>query len=373
MQSLHPPEGRLETGTMRARPDPPPFGGWWRAATVGVGALLLALSGLEVLQRLARPLALLLAALVIAAALAPIVGWLERRLPRTLAVALVYLVLLLAVGGVGWLVVPVLLDQLVILVGQLPALIERARALLDRYDRLNSYGLVAALAGRAGGLLGRVVELPLALASSVLEAMLVVTMSAYWLVALPATRRFTLSLVPAARRSGAEETLGAMGHAMGGYLRAVVIHAAIIGTIVYAGLALIGVEYPLVLAVIAGLGELIPILGPFLAAVPALGIALLDSPRQALIVLAFYLIMQQIESNLLTPYIMRRQTDIPPLLTLFALLAGGALGGTLYALLAIPLTGALRVLILRAITPAVREWTGAGEPATPDAPREERR
>ena len=370
MQSLQPSEGRPNARTVQAYPDLPPFGSWWRAAIVGAVALLLALGGLEVLQCLARPLALLLAALVIAAALAPIVGWLDRWLPRTLAIALIYLLLLLVLGGIGWLVVPVLLDQLVILAAQLPALIERARVLLDRYDRFNSYGLVSALQSRTGGLLGRVVALPLALASSVLEAVLVVTMSAYWLIALPAARRFALSLVPAARREGVGETVGAMGHALGGYLRAVVIHAAIVGTIVYGGLSLIGVEYPLVLAVIAGLGELVPILGPFLAAVPALGIALLDSPRQALIVLVFYLIMQQIESNLLTPYIMRRQVAIPPLLTLFALLAGGALGGILYALLAIPLTGALRVLLLRAIAPAVREWTGAGEPAVTGEPQE---
>ncbi len=88
-------------------------------------------------------------------------------------------------------------------------------------------------------------------------------------------------------------------------------------------------------------------------------IALLDSPQQAIVVTIFFIALQQLESNLLVPFIMRHQADVPPLLSLIALLSGSALGGFVGALIAIPLAGALRVLVVRVIAPAEREWSGA--------------
>lgn len=116
----------------------------------------------------------------------------------------------------------------------------------------------------------------------------------------------------------------------------------------------IGVQYPLVLALISASSEPIPVIGPIIGAVPALAVALLDSPTQALIVLAFKVGLQQFEGQLLAPNIMRRQTDVPQLLVLFALLAGTAVGGLLGALVAIPLAGALKVVVMRIIAPALR-------------------
>ena len=362
---------RQREASSAARPsgaDPTPAGAWpaggrgWGANIVVFALALAAAFGLlEFIQLVSRPLALLLAAIVIAVTLAPAVAWLERRLPRALAIGLVYLLLLLILGLVGWLVVPLVLDQARTLATNVPALIERARGWLDRFDRLDQVGLI-----------GTLVALPLAIVSSATELLLVLAMSAYWLLAMPALRRFALSLFPTRHHERADTTLGAMGSTMGGYVRSVLIDSAIIGALVYAGLGVIGVEYPLVLALIAGLSEVVPIVGPILGAIPAVGIALLDSPTQALIVLAFFVVVQQVESNLLTPYIMRRQTDIPPILTLFALIAGSAVGGILYALIAIPLAGALRVLVLRVVAPAVRGWSGAGKAAEGEAQRASR-
>lgn len=351
---------------------PPPSsprvgGGGWRVVAGGALALALALGLLDLVRLLQRPLALLLAAIVIASALAPVVARLGRWLPRALAVGIVYLGLLVAVGGIGWAVVPFLLDQAMDLFLNIPALIERARRALARFDRLDSIGLVGTVQSRVGGLTGGLIALPLTVVSSVGEIVLVTVLSAYWLLAAPALEWFTLSLLPRPQRRETRAVLGQIGHTMGGYARAVVLAALSIGGIVYVGLLLIGVDYPLVLALVAGLAELVPLVGPFIGAVPALAVALLDSPAQALIVLVFFIVVQQIEGNLLTPYVLRRQTDIPPLLTLLALLAGGVSGGLLYALVAIPLVGALRVLVLRVVAPALQRWTGAGTGVAADA------
>ncbi len=116
------------------------------------------------------------------------------------------------------------------------------------------------------------------------------------------------------------------------------------------------------LALLAALGEFVPVVGPIAASVPAIVIALLDSPLKALLVLAFYAVVQLAESYLLLPNVMRTQSDIPPLLVLFALAAGGAIGGILGALVAIPLAGAIQVLVVRVLAPTVRRWTGAPNP-----------
>jgi len=159
-----------------------------------------------------------------------------------------------------------------------------------------------------------------------------------------------------------------MGQTMGGYVRATGINGVIIGAMTYVGLLVIGVEYTLVLAVLAGLGEFLPVVGPIFAAIPAIAIALIESPQQAIVVTIFYIALQQLESNLLVPFIMRQQADVPPLLSLFALLAGSALGGLLGAIVAIPLAGALRVLVVRVLAPAEREWSGAEPQGGREAP-----
>ena len=123
-------------------------------------------------------------------------------------------------------------------------------------------------------------------------------------------------------------------------------------------------QFPLILAVIAALWEFLPVVGPLLAVVPAVAIALLVSPTQALVVFVFYAVVQVLQSYVLMPNIVRQQTQIPPLLILFALLAGASIGGVLGVVVAIPLAGALQVLTLQVVAPGVRRWSGAHEPET---------
>src|SRR5699024_1995573 len=111
--------------------------------------------------------------------------------------------------------------------------------------------------------------------------------------------------------------------------------------------------------IFAAFGELIPILGPNLAAIPAIVVAFLDSWQLALAVAVFYLVLQQLESNIFVPLIMRNQANIPPLLVIISVAFGGTMAGILGAIVAIPAAGALRVIILQVVAPAIRRWTGA--------------
>ncbi len=201
-------------------------------------------------------------------------------------------------------------------------------------------------------------SLPLTIFASLTELLLIFFLSLYWLIAQPKLRAYVLSLVPGEQRAKTGDMLTEIGQTIGGYVRGTIIDALIVAALTYVGLLVIGLRFPLVLAIIAGIGELIPVVGPILSAVPALGIALVTGDGNFMLVLGFYVALQQIESNVLVPLVMRSQAHIPPLLSLFAFFVGTAVAGIVGALIAIPLFGALQVIVVRMLVPAERRWAG---------------
>lgn len=347
------------TAARAAGAAPPREGPTWRSVPQLAAALALGIGGLYLLRILIAPIAYLVLAITIGEALAPLVERLQRRLPRGLAIGVVYACLAVVVGLLGWIVVPGLISQGQELAQRAPALIDQARDLAARVNRVIG-GQVGSLASAGlGRLAGVLVALPLQILGVLLDMVLILFLSIYWLSGAPALQRFFLSLFPADRRPRAADVLGDMGQAMGGYVRGAAINAVIMGALAYVGLLAIGVDYAVVLGVLTMLGEPVPYIGPIIAAVPVVLVALLDSPTKALLAIALYTALQQLEGNVLTPYIMRRQTEVPGALVLFALLAGSAVGGLLGALVALPVAGAVRIFAVQVIAPAVRRRTGA--------------
>ena len=341
---------------------------WWRAAAILGIAFVAALTFADIIWLLIQPLTLIVVAIVIAQALSPLVSMVERALPHALAVISVYLGLVLLTGLIGWFVVPLLVGEGQAIVEDTPAVVEQARNWLTTMipsDGTASNQILNWAETGAERFSNQLLTLPMTVFSSAIDFVVVIFLSAYWLIFTPALRRFTLSLFPEEKRLWVDSVMDEMGATMGGYVRGTLIDGVIIGVLTYIGLMIIGVQYVLLLAILSGLGELIPVVGPILAAVPAIFVGFIESPQQAGIVLLFFLVLQQTESNLLVPLIMRNQADIPPLLSLIAVVTGAALGGFLTAILAIPIFGALRILIVRVVAPAERDWTGVD-----DAPNE---
>jgi putative heme transporter len=332
----------------------------WRSSRALAIGLIGGGGALALLWLLARPLALLITAVVIALALAPLVAWLERWLPRALAVVVVYLTVLAGFAVGGFFVVSPLIGQVQSLLVELPGLATTALDWLDRGDRfISAVPLTDTIVGQLTNLAASVVALPLTLLSSLLEVVLVIFLSIYWLLAMPAMSRFVGSLVAEKQRDEVHRLLGKVGQTMGGYVRGVAINIVLVGGLMYIGLLLIGVPFPLVFALLTGFAEVIPILGPIAAGAVVVAFTLVESPSTALLVLIFVIILQQIEGNILTPFVMHQQTDIPPLLVLIALVAGGGVGGLLGAIVAIPVAGALRVVVVELVAPAIRTAYGA--------------
>lgn len=326
-------------------------------------AFVAAVAALLVIWLLARPISLVLGGIIIAQALSPLVDRLARWMARSLAIAAVYISLLGLLGLLGWIIVPALVEQGQDLVDRAPSLYEGALAWLTQYEvfdgRLTTDNIQEQVTGQIGQFGSTLVNLPLIIISTLFETLLVVIVSVYWIIAGPTLRSFTLSLFPEERQARVSSVMSEMGQTMGGYVRGIAINSSLLGVAAFIGLSLIGVQYALVLALIAAVLDIVPIIGPIVASVPIVGVALLDSPTTALITLVFWVAVQQLESYVTLPFIMHYQADVPPLLVLLAVFGGESVGGILGALVAIPLAGALRIFVIRVVAPAIRRWTGA--------------
>ncbi|MBA3891052.1 MAG: AI-2E family transporter [Gemmatimonadaceae bacterium] len=333
----------------------------WRYVLPGTLALLLGFGLLLGVRMIARPIGFLIIAIAIAEALRPVVERLQRHIPRSAAISLVYLIVGGGFGVLAWIVVPVLIAQGQELLLRAPELMERIEAIGRNNGAAFGSGLSDAVDATSRRLGAIVLSLPLKVFGALINVVVVVFLSVYWLVGSDALEKFTMSLLPPRRHDETRAVLREAGQAMGGYVRGAAINALAMGTLAYIALTLIGVNYALALSILTMLAEPIPIIGPIVAAVPVVAVALLQSPQLALMALGVYVVLQQLEGQLLTPNIMRSQTDMPQTVVLFAVMAGAATGGLLGVIAALPLAAALRVLTIRAVVPIVRRWTGADQ------------
>jgi predicted PurR-regulated permease PerM len=349
----------------------------WQKALIVQLALLASLALLWVLWQVVSPLlhTLLLFALgaVLAFALTVPVDRLASRIGnRGAAIAVVYLlVVLVVVGGLALLAGPFAV-QASALVTDLP---RYATELQDRLPQFQStlagYGVQTDLKASAttaieqGGteilkqLLTKVTEV----GGLVFDTLLVLVISVYFVADGARFRTRSLALIPAEQRSRAVFVEQNIGRVLGGYLRGQLTLAAIIGIATGIGMSLLGLPYAIVLGVLAGLLELVPMFGPILSAVPALVVAAFLPFPTVFWVLLFFLAIQQIENNVLAPRISGHAVGLHPLGAMFALLAGFQLAGVIGGLFAVPIAGVLWVLIGAAyrntvVQPRpVRAWT----------------
>lgn len=188
---------------------------------------------------------------------------------------------------------------------------------------------------------------------------LALVMSFYWLTTREKLLDLLLHLSPVRHRATTEAVWNDIENTLGAYVRGQVLLMLAVGVASFIGLFALRIPYALPLAVVAGLTEAIPVVGPIAGAVPAVLIAFSESPVKGLLVVALYILIQQVESNILVPKVMESNVGLNPLLVIIALVAGGMLNGITGAILAIPIAGAVQVLIQHlVIQPALlkRQW-----------------
>jgi predicted PurR-regulated permease PerM len=321
-----------------------------------------------VIERFLHILVLLLASFLLAYLLGPFVDRLERlRLPRIVAILIVYLVIIGTVTlGVILLIGP-LTAQLQSLVETLPTLVEPkagAPSGIDRFFQENGIPLdVAELRTRLGeyvssagtSLLGGTLAIVAGLVTFVTDLFLMLAITFYLLLDGRSMHNRGLRLLPATARERWFFIEATLNRVLGGYIRGQILVAITVGVAAGVGSALMGVQYPLVIGLLAFLFEFIPLIGPVLGMVPAVLIALFQSPGLALWVIIYFIVLQQVESNVIVPRVSGHAVGLHPLAALLALLAGVELGGLGGALLAVPVAGVLYVVALAIYSDATKQ------------------
>jgi len=300
-------------------------------------------------------LVLIYVSVLLAIGFSPLVRLIERqrvlpvgtRVPRWLAILIVYLAILGVLAGIGFAIVPPFVVQAREFATHLPQLIERAQHFLVARDVLRetrSFGEIVQQAPGGGDVVGKMLLTFWGLFGGMLGVVSIVILTFYLLVDSETVFRAVVRLFPKERRLRVHAVSGQISVKVSAWLVGQLMLSAIIGVTSATWLGLLGMPYFYVLALIAAIGELIPIVGPILAALPGIAIALASSWRLALGVAAFYLAQQQLEANVLVPKMMERQVGLTPVAIMIALLLGGGLLGIPGAILAVPTAAILQVV-----------------------------
>lgn len=310
----------------------------------------------------------------LAIALMPAVDALERHGVRSgLAVPLVCLAALVAVGLMAWALVPPLVNQTTELIEATPDALDditRGRGPLGFLQ--TDYGLAdrarEALEERNGDSLLGFTSPALGVVRGIITA-LVATLTIFFLVffMLQEGRRWTtaaLDLVPAPSRPRWERVLAGITRTVRGYVTGNLLISLIAGVVTFLTLLAVGVPYALPLAVLVAVLDLVPLVGATLATAVVAAIALGEGVVPFLIVLAVMIVYQQLENHLLQPLIYGRTVELSPLMVLIAVLVGGQIAGIIGALLAIPIAGSIQVILMEVIDAqkerARARWTADG-------------
>ena len=299
-------------------------------------------------------------AILFASALDPLIDLIRGRAPvaRGAALLLVYAVFFVAVAALVLLVVPGAINQFNDLGSRATPVLDDARSWAATIEpRALSTGLVGLIDSIQRTISPRATDVPqpdelialgLTFAEILVSISSLLALVYFWLTERARLQRFALALVPSERRAGAREAWNEIELRLGAWARGQLIVMGSIGIATTIAYFLIGLEGPLLLGLIAALAEAIPIIGPALGAVPALGVAALTGRIELVILVAVvYIVIQVIEGNVLVPVVMHNAIGVPPFLVFVSILVGAAVAGIPGALISVPLVAAGLVVVER--------------------------
>ena len=331
----------------------------------GLGVLIALLIGGAVVS-LATILTYIGAALFLALGLDPIVTWLEKKgMKRPLAILTVLLGVLGVLAGLVLAIIPVIAEQVQTLVTQIPRLIESFadgslnQSIKDALPWVAVDDLLAQVTDTISdptflsSLGGGVLKAGLGIATGVFGAVVIVILMLYFTASLGSLKRGIYQLIPASKRVGFIDISEQISQSVGRYVVGQLTLALVNGVLSFVVLTfVIRAEYSALLAFIAFLGSLIPLVGTISASVViTLAVLLFDGTPTVLWVAGYYLIYMQVEAYVITPRIMTRAVKVPGVVVVIAALAGGTLLGLLGALVAIPVAASILLIIKQVVVP----------------------
>ena len=347
-----------ESAPPPSRPTPIPISRRTRTILVGAGALLFVL----LLWKAPSVLTLSIGGIALAVVLSHPVSALARVMPRGVAILISFLLVAGALVAMIIGIVPMLVQQLGALVEAAPGILQRiGDRLPSLLDGLAELGLLPAepeafvanvqqellgtVQGFAGSLLGRLRGVVTGVVGAVVTVFGVVFVAAYLLADARTINAAVLRAAPHRYRRDVRDLWNAFAYTLSRYLGGLALSLAIQGILSAVALYFIGVPYAALLGAWVAITALIPFLGAILGAIPAVLLALSVSPMTALITAVLFLIIQQLEGNVLTPRIQGQAVRVHPVIIFLAVLAAGELAGIVGVIFAVPALAVARVLV----------------------------
>jgi predicted PurR-regulated permease PerM len=317
----------------------------------GAAGVAITVALLELAIRARSVLVLIGLALFIAAGLDPVVSWLtRRRVPRAAAVVIVLLALAGVIGGFIAAAIPPLAAQTSSLIAELPHYAHVLQNHNSELGRLNAkyhiqQHLSHLLATRSSALIGGVLGAGALVLDTLTSTLVVIMLVVYFLAGMVQIKRFSYRLAPGSRRARVILLGDEIFTKVGGFVLGNVVTSVIAGLGTYLWMLAFGIPYPILLGLFVALLDLIPVIGSTIGGAVVSLVALTVSLPVAIATLAFYIGYRLFEDYVLTPRIMGSAVKVPAVVSVVAVLVGGALLGIVGALVAIPVAAALRLLL----------------------------
>ncbi len=323
--------------------------------------LILVVFAFWLLYRFNQVVFSLFIAIVIGTVIRPAVGWLNKRgIPRVAEVILVYFLFVILLIGFILLLFPLLLEQGIVIVAAGPGYYQNLLGWMQNNPNQLIFHLSTVLPATLQTVdsvqqtgqevmdsAGQALVYMATLGKFILLSLAIFLLAFHWTVDGPRSIQSLLFLIPQNRRESIAELIEAMESKVGFYIIGQGILCAIIGVMALIAYLLIGLPNAVILALIAGILEAVPMIGPLLGAIPAALIALSIAPSKLIWVIVATLVIQQLENSLLVPRIMRKAVGVNPFVSLLSIFAFSSLFGVIGALMAIPIAAILQLLLNR--------------------------
>lgn len=314
---------------------------------------LVAFVVLVIFLYLVRDLLLMIfVAIVIASGLDPLIDFFyKRKIPRTLSLLVVYIFLIAIISLILYVLVPPIVEQVQQLVIVLPQYFEIVSNYLgDNFNFFeeevaNVEDITKSITGKFGDFATNIYDTLSEFLGGLLTLIIVLVLSFYFTVEENNFKKFIASITPTKHRPYIEDLVERIQRQIGLWLRGQLTLAIVIGIFIFIGLTILDVRYALVLALLAAVFEIVPYIGPIIAAIPAVFLAFNQSPVTGLVVIGLYILVQQLENHLLAPKIMGKTVGLNPLIIILVILVGSKIAGVMGAILAVPAATALQVFL----------------------------
>ncbi len=312
-------------------------------------------------------------AFIIVYLLRPLVNLMvSRNIPRIVAVSIVYILVIFSLTLTFIFVVPMVIDQTSDLVNNFPEYsregLKSVSDLQIAFYKIHLPAEVESLFEEIAdssrnsvlAIISKLPETTFSIFGGIFYIIIAPIIAFYILTDLPDIKQNLLEMIPSQSRSGLEKVLREIDLAVGGYLRGQVLISIIVGTSISIYLLVIGVKFAILLGMLAGVLNIIPYFGPIVGGGIAAIVALFDSPQLALFVIIGMIVIQQFDSAVISPTIMRHTVNLHPAIVIFSLLVGGTLFGFLGLLMAIPVAAVAKALLLHFVYSQPVETAGEG-------------